>query len=70
MIRFIMRRRWRDSESQASGEQLYTVDGDVAKLEYQLRHVGHGPNGYEIHELVGVELIWDADSRDTGEGGA
>ena len=57
MLRFIMRRRWKDTESQASGERFYTIDGNLELLEQDLRSNGYGPNGYKLKELVGVEIL-------------
>lgn len=57
MIRFIIKRTWRDAASGAEGEYYETLLCDVPKLEERLRHsTGHGPNGYHYAHLVGVEV--------------
>jgi len=39
------------------GESFYTIDGDILKLEQNLKKGGLGDGYYESHELVGVEII-------------
>jgi hypothetical protein len=57
MIRFILKRRSYDGHIDLRQEALYTIDCDVPALEGTLRNGGHGPYGFTIHELVGVELL-------------
>ncbi len=57
MIRFIIKRRSYDGHIDMRDEALYTVDCEVPTLEGALGNGGHGPYGYTIHELVGVELL-------------
>lgn len=57
MLRFVVRRRWRDSISGSSGEMLETIVADVPALEAYMTRGGHGEEGFEIGELVGVEVI-------------
>lgn len=57
MIRFIMRRKWKDASSGCEGQHLYTIDGDVARVECELRNGGYSQYVYEYRELVGVEVV-------------
>ena len=57
MIRFIMRRKWKDAASNCEGQSLYTIDGDVGQVERELRNGGYSQYGYEYRELVGVEVV-------------
>jgi len=57
MLRFILKAKRRDDISGYCGETFYTIDGDLVSLEAVLKKGGFGENGYEAHELVGVEII-------------
>jgi hypothetical protein len=57
VIRFIIKRRFADSYSGASSETLETILLDVPELQAALKRGGHGPMGYDISELMGVELV-------------
>lgn len=62
MIRFILRRRSYDGHIDMRDEAYYTIDCAVPALEGALGNGGHGPYGFTIHELVGVELLTAAQS--------
>lgn len=57
MIRFILRRAIKDSNSSYEGATFYTLDVDVPELEKQLTRGGLGEDGYEIVTLFDVEVI-------------
>lgn len=57
MLRFVVRRRWRDTISGSSGDILETIVADVPALETYVSRGGYGESGFEIGELVGVEVI-------------
>ena len=57
MIRFIMKRKFKDQHNGLTGEHLYTIDGDLVKVEHDLLSGGFSEDGYECNELVGVEVI-------------
>lgn len=57
MIRFIIRIKWRDGHSGAEGEHFRTLDLDMPDLKDALSIGGYGENGYEMAELVGVEML-------------
>jgi hypothetical protein len=63
MIRFILRRKYKDMASGGEGEHLFTVDADVPNLEPQLQGGGHSQYGYEITELVGCEVLGTPSTR-------
>lgn len=56
MVRFILKCKFMNC-SGCEGEYMYTIDGDIVKLEKSLTSGGYGNGGYERHELVGVEVI-------------
>ena len=58
MIRFILKRKQR-LVCGAEVEDLYHVDDSIFELEKALRGGGFGENQYDLHELVGVELLDD-----------
>lgn len=58
MIRFILKRKIKDGVSGYEGEDLYTIDGDLAKLEDRLKKRALGDGYYEVHELIGFEIIY------------
>jgi len=62
MIRFILRCRSYDGHIDMRDEALYTIDCEVPALEGALGNGGHGPYGFTIHELVGVEVLTAAQS--------
>ena len=57
MLRYIMKCKWGDTTSGSSGLNYYTIDGDAESVEKKLKDGGCGESGFEIHELVGVEVI-------------
>jgi hypothetical protein len=57
MLRFIIRKRFKDSASGYEGEGLFTVDVKLEKIEELLTMGGFGEDGYERCELVGVEVV-------------
>lgn len=56
MLRFILKRSFRDDISQCCGESLITVDCDVPALEELLRRGGYGPSGFDRYDLQGAEV--------------
>lgn len=58
MLRAIIRRRFRDSISGATVDnQLYTIDFESPELEAELRAGGFGESGFDVRELIGVEVV-------------
>jgi len=57
MLRFIIKCQESNNDIGIQNTRLYTIDCDVAELEQALRRGGFSENGYEIHDLVGVEVI-------------
>lgn len=58
MLRFILKIKTKEKESGHKEEHYLTIDGDITKLETFLRKSRYGYWGYEIYELVGVEIIY------------
>jgi len=56
MIKFILKKRQRDSVSGLETEDYFTQDIDVPVLEKILTSGGSSEYGYETNELVGVEI--------------
>ncbi len=61
MLRAIIKRKFRDSVSGASGSTMFTLDFQCEELEKQLNAGGFGEAGYEIQSLVGIEVIRDCE---------
>ncbi|MCP1117008.1 hypothetical protein [Robbsia andropogonis] len=64
MIRFIIKRRSFDQHIDLNTETFYTVDCDVPELEAVLSRGGHGPSGFEMHDLFGVEILSKGDGHE------
>lgn len=67
MLRFIVRRKTRDNESGYEGESHFTIDANVPELERALGSGGIGHHGYDVTELVGVEVLEDAQVQEVNE---
>lgn len=59
MVRFIFKTKWRDGYSGAEGEGLSTLDLDVPALQEVLTKGGYSEHSYEMHQLIGVEVLKD-----------
>lgn len=59
MLRFILKKKWRDGISGAEGEYFETLDSVVPKLQEALSKGGFGESGYDMVQLVGVEVLPD-----------
>lgn len=57
MIRFILRRNWRDAASGAEGSAHFTLDAVVQDLEDALSRGGFGEGAFDMTALIGVEVI-------------
>ena len=57
MLRFIVRGKYKDTCNGAEFERLMTIDDEAHKLENVLRMGGFAEGGYELYELVGVEVL-------------
>jgi len=57
MLRFIIKRRFKDGICGVELEDFETLDCDAPDLERALIAGGYGPNGYDIRILVGVEVL-------------
>lgn len=57
MLRAIFRRRMRDAISGCEvTNQIFSFRVDVPSIESELRKGGFGESGYEIVELIGIEV--------------
>lgn len=57
MLRAVFRRRMRDAISGCEvTNQIYTIKVDVPEIENELKRGGFGESGFEIIELVGMEV--------------
>jgi len=67
MIRFILRHRScaLNCGMQTETASIETIDGDLVKLEARLRSGGKGESGFELCELLGVEVIDEPAKEDT-----
>jgi hypothetical protein len=66
MLRFIIKAKFKYT-SGVEGEYIYSIDHDVYRLEESLSRGGHGESEYELHELLGVEIIPDRAGKDVRE---
>ncbi len=56
MLRFILKKKERRSHG-GKTEVFYTINVENLNLEKALTAGGHSEDEYEIHELVGVEVV-------------
>lgn len=57
MLRFIIKREFSPPHCGVAMNSMETIDIDAPELERILCSGGYGPDGYDVHELVGVEII-------------
>lgn len=57
MLRFIIRRRYKDQWSGLEDDGFETVDIDVPELERILTSGGFGEHSWDIRSLAGVEVL-------------
>ena len=55
-LRFLMEKKIKHEGSGGENTSYYTLT-DVEQLECSLRAGGHSQYGYEIHQLLGVEVL-------------
>lgn len=68
MLRFIIRRRWKDQWSGLDDDGFETVDIDVPELEQILCAGGFGEKSYDMRSLAGVEVLPASTPTVGGEG--
>jgi hypothetical protein len=56
MLRFIVRRRFKDLHCGVETETFQTIDAECPALEAVLSQGGYGEAGYDQHSLIGVEV--------------
>lgn len=56
MLRVIFRHRMKDAISGCATTSLFSVSVDVPAIERELRRGGFGESGYEVVDLVGIEV--------------
>lgn len=67
MLRFILKCKQGDQTcGRLDWEDIYTIDVDVPALETVLRKGGRSQYGYELHELVGVEVLNTPTQQENG----
>lgn len=57
MLRFIVRRSFRDLHCGVETETFHTIDAECPALEAVLSQGGYGEAGYDHHSLIGVEIM-------------
>lgn len=57
MLRFVIRRRWKDQWTGLDDDGFETVDIDVPELESILCAGGWGEKSYDLRSLAGVEVL-------------
>lgn len=57
MIRFIVRRKFKDNYNGCELDSFETYDIDVPELESVLSSGGSGESGYDVSTLAGIEII-------------
>jgi hypothetical protein len=59
MIRFVLKKTLHNEAINLHTEELKTIDIDVPALEEALKSAGSGPDGYDMTEFVGLEVLED-----------
>ena len=57
MLRFIIQNQREDKHIGLGLTDYYTLDIDVPELEDALTRGGHGEMGFDLHSLMGVEIL-------------
>jgi hypothetical protein len=57
MLRFIIQNQRQDNHIGLGLTDYYTLDIDVPELEAALTRGGHGEMGFDLHSLMGVEIL-------------
>jgi len=57
MLRFILERHEQDHNAGLDRRDYYTIDIDLPEIEAALQRGGRGEMGFELHRLVGVEVL-------------
>ena len=57
MLRYIMKRKFMSPHNNLQFEQIFTIDGDQEEVARKLSGGGYSGDGYDINELLGVEVI-------------
>lgn len=57
VIRFIIRRQWRDKYSGCGSDGFETIDIDVPELERILTDGGYGEGHFDMRSLAGAEVL-------------
>jgi hypothetical protein len=60
MIRFFIRRKFRDAISGLESDELESITIDCPQVEAVLTSGGYGENGYDHRQVVGAEVVVDA----------
>ena len=57
MVRFILRKSYKDPNNGDTGQRLFTFDADCLELEKLLTAGGFSESGFDYNELIGAEII-------------
>jgi hypothetical protein len=57
MLRFILKNTVHNESLEFHSSRLVTVDVECPEIEKRLTDGGCGPDGYDMTELVGVEVL-------------
>ena len=57
MLRIILERHELDQHSGMERNDVYTLDLDIPELEAALTRGGRGDSGFEVHRLIGVDVL-------------
>lgn len=57
MLRFIIRRKWRDGVSGLETDEFATLDTNCPELEEILKRGGFGDSGYDYSSVAGVMVL-------------
>jgi hypothetical protein len=60
MIRFFIRRKFRDAASGLETDEIESITVDVPEIEAVLTDGGYGENGYDHRLVVGAEVVGGA----------
>jgi hypothetical protein len=52
-----MKRKFMSPHNNLQFEQIFTIDGDQEEVARKLSGGGYSGDGYDINELLGVEVI-------------
>ena len=67
MVRFILKRKYRDEHNGMESSHHETILCNVPELESAMARGGHSESGYDVTEFIGMSIECDKETCGCGE---